>query len=46
MLTAITMTNVNEAIGVARAATKVAMPVTISFTLETDGRLPHGSGAA
>src|SRR5262245_20808011 len=42
MVTAITMTNANEALGVARAAEAVGMPVAISFTLETDGRLPTG----
>jgi S-methylmethionine-dependent homocysteine/selenocysteine methylase len=42
MLTAITMTNVNEAIGVVRAAKAIRMPVAISFTLETDGTLPTG----
>ena len=42
MVTAITMTNANEAVGVARAAQRHAMPVAISFTLETDGRLPTG----
>ena len=42
MVTAITMTNANEAIGVARAAVGRGMPVAISFTLETDGRLPTG----
>ncbi|WP_435103550.1 homocysteine S-methyltransferase family protein [Arhodomonas sp. AD133] len=42
MVTAITMTNVNEAIGVTRAAIDAGMPVAISFTLETDGRLPTG----
>ncbi len=42
MLTAITMTNVPEAIGVARAAQQLAVPVAISFTVETDGRLPSG----
>lgn len=42
MITAITMTNVPEAIGVARAASAVGLPVAISFTLETDGRLPTG----
>jgi S-methylmethionine-dependent homocysteine/selenocysteine methylase len=40
MVTAITMTNANEAIGVTRAA--VGLPVAISFTVETDGRLPTG----
>ena len=42
MLSAITMTNVNEAIGIARAAERVGLPVAISFTVETDGRLPTG----
>lgn len=42
MTTAITMTNVPEAIGIARAARSVGLPVAISFTLETDGRLPTG----
>jgi S-methylmethionine-dependent homocysteine/selenocysteine methylase len=42
MITAITMTNANEAIGVVRAAQKNNLPVSISFTLETDGRLPTG----
>jgi S-methylmethionine-dependent homocysteine/selenocysteine methylase len=42
MVTAITMTYVDEAIGVARAATEAEMPVAISFTVETDGRLPSG----
>jgi len=34
MVTAITMTNANEAIGIARAATAADMPVAISFTLD------------
>jgi S-methylmethionine-dependent homocysteine/selenocysteine methylase len=42
MVTAITMTHTGEAIGVARAAGAAGMPVAISFTLETDGRLPSG----
>jgi S-methylmethionine-dependent homocysteine/selenocysteine methylase len=42
MVSAITMTNVNEAIGLTRAAAAAGMPVSISFTLETDGRLPTG----
>jgi S-methylmethionine-dependent homocysteine/selenocysteine methylase len=42
LVTAITMTNTNEAIGVARAAKGAGMPVAISFTVETDGRLPTG----
>ena len=42
MVTAITMTNINEAIGVTRAAAEAQMPVVISFTVETNGRLPSG----
>jgi S-methylmethionine-dependent homocysteine/selenocysteine methylase len=42
MLTAITMNYVAEAIGLTRAAQAVGMPVVISFTVETDGRLPTG----
>ncbi len=46
MLSAITMTNVNEAIGIARAARSLGVPVSISFTVETDGRLPTGDSLA
>jgi S-methylmethionine-dependent homocysteine/selenocysteine methylase len=42
MVTAITMNYPEEAIGVVRAAKEAAMPVAISFTVETDGRLPAG----
>jgi S-methylmethionine-dependent homocysteine/selenocysteine methylase len=42
MVAAITMTNAAEAIGLTRAAQAAGMPVAISFTLETDGRLPTG----
>lgn len=42
MVAAITMTNVPEAIGIVRAARSVDLPVAISFTVETDGRLPTG----
>lgn len=42
MITAITMTNVPEAIGLARAASAAGLPVAISFTVETDGKLPAG----
>jgi S-methylmethionine-dependent homocysteine/selenocysteine methylase len=42
MVTAITMTYPDEAIGVARAAQDVGLPSAISFTVETDGRLPNG----
>jgi len=42
MVTAITMTYTDEAIGVTRAAQDALIPAVISFTLETDGRLPSG----
>jgi len=33
---------VEEAVGIVRAATRAGLPVAISFTVETDGRLPTG----
>jgi S-methylmethionine-dependent homocysteine/selenocysteine methylase len=42
LITAITMTNVNEAMGIVQAAIEQNILVVISFTLETDGRLPTG----
>jgi homocysteine S-methyltransferase len=42
LVTAITMTYVDEAIGIVRAARAAGIPVVISFTVETDGRLPSG----
>jgi S-methylmethionine-dependent homocysteine/selenocysteine methylase len=42
MITAVTMTYADEAIGIVRAATDAGLPVVISFTVETDGRLPSG----
>ena len=42
MVTAITMTYAEEAIGITRAAKVAGIPVVISFTVETDGRLPSG----
>ncbi|MFU0502995.1 homocysteine S-methyltransferase family protein [Pseudaminobacter sp. NGMCC 1.201702] len=42
MVAAYTLTNINEAVGVARAAKAHAMPCMISFTVETDGRLVTG----
>jgi S-methylmethionine-dependent homocysteine/selenocysteine methylase len=42
MVTAITMTYADEAVGITRAAMDAGMPVAISFTVETDGRLPSG----
>lgn len=46
MLSAITMTNIPEAIGIALAARDLGMPVAVSFTVETDGRLPTGDTLA
>ena len=48
LVTAMTMTTSGEAIGVARAAAHVGQPCVLSFTVETDGRLPSGEhlGAA
>ena len=42
MVKAITMNYFEEAIGIAQAAKKLGMPVVISFTTETDGKLPTG----
>jgi len=42
MLSALTMTNVPEATGVTLAAQDLGIPVAISFTVETNGRLPTG----
>ena len=42
MVTALTMTYADEALGITRAAQAAGLPVVISFTLETDGRLPSG----
>lgn len=42
MIAALTMNSVEEAIGIAWAAGALGMPSVISFTLETDGRLPTG----
>jgi S-methylmethionine-dependent homocysteine/selenocysteine methylase len=46
LATAITMTNSGEAIGIVRAARAERLPVVISFTVETDGRLPSGETLA
>jgi len=42
MTTAVTMTYAGEAIGITQAASAEGLPVVISFTVETDGRLPSG----
>ena len=41
-VSASTMNNAEEAIGLTRAAKAAGMPVVISFTVETDGKLPSG----
>jgi S-methylmethionine-dependent homocysteine/selenocysteine methylase len=43
---ALTLTDADEAIGVVRAADSAGIPVIVSFTVETDGRLPDGSTLA
>ena len=42
MITAMTMTHVTEAIGIAGAATAAGLPCVVSFTVGTEGRLPSG----
>ncbi len=42
MVTALTFTQATEAIGFVRAARACDLPVVVSFTVETDGRLPTG----
>lgn len=45
-ITAVTMTSVAEAVGITLAARDCNMPVAVSFTLETDARLPTGETLA
>ena len=42
LVSAFTLTNIGEAVGIACAAQAASVPCVISFTLETDGRLPTG----
>jgi S-methylmethionine-dependent homocysteine/selenocysteine methylase len=42
LVTAITMTYADEALGIVRAAGAADLPAVVSFTVETDGRLPSG----
>ncbi len=42
LITALTITNVGEAMGIVSAARSAGVPVAISFVVETDGRLPSG----
>ncbi|MAY87414.1 MAG: homocysteine S-methyltransferase [Pseudooceanicola sp.] len=43
MVTAVTLSTVAEGVGVIRAAQKAGLPVVVSYTVETDGRLPDGT---
>jgi S-methylmethionine-dependent homocysteine/selenocysteine methylase len=42
LVTAMTICYSDEAVGIAGAAQRMKLPVVISFTAETDGRLPSG----
>lgn len=42
LVTALTINYAEEAIGIVQAARDAGIPVVISFTVETDGRLPSG----
>ena len=42
MVTALTFTQSDEAIGIVRAARAADLPIVVSFTVETDGNLPTG----
>lgn len=43
MVSAFTISTVNEGVGIVRAAAEAGMPVVLSYTTETDGRLPDGT---
>jgi homocysteine S-methyltransferase len=43
LVVALTLTYPDEAVGILRAAEAVGTPAAVSFTVETDGRLPDGS---
>jgi homocysteine S-methyltransferase len=43
LVTVLTMTGTSEAVGVVRAARAAGLPVSVSFTVEQDGRLPDGT---
>ncbi len=45
-VSALTMPQTSEAVGIVRAAQATGIPAVISFTLETDGRLPNGETLA
>jgi len=43
LVTVLTLTGTGEAVGIVRAARAAGIPVAVSFTVETDGRLPDGT---
>lgn len=46
LATAFTMTHSGEAIGIINRAKDIGLPIALSFTVETDGRLPTGQDLA
>jgi homocysteine S-methyltransferase len=46
VVSALTLTHAEEAVGIARAAAAAGVPSVISFTVETDGKLPSGQTLA
>jgi S-methylmethionine-dependent homocysteine/selenocysteine methylase len=46
LVSALTLNYADEAAGIVQAARTAGIPVVISFTLETDGRLPSGQSLA
>ncbi|MGH9209224.1 MAG: homocysteine S-methyltransferase family protein [Acidimicrobiales bacterium] len=42
LVTVLTLTGTGEAVGIVRAARSAGLPVSVSFTVERDGRLPDG----
>ena len=46
LATALTLVGADEAIGVVAAARDVGLPIAVSFTVETDGRLAGGASLA
>ncbi len=46
LVSGLTMTSADEATGIALAAREADVPVVLSFTVETDGRLPDGTSLA
>jgi homocysteine S-methyltransferase len=46
LITVLTLTGTGEAVGIVRAARSTGLPVSVSFTVEKDGRLPDGTPLA